>query len=59
MNSLRTGEVRIASAVWKDAGMANRRRSYNERMRFWRRVEYVALGVMVVATAVLIYLLFV
>lgn len=38
--------------------MANRRRSYNERMRFWRRVEYVALGVMVVATAVLIYLLF-
>ncbi|RPF26282.1 hypothetical protein EDD32_0716 [Georgenia muralis] len=39
--------------------MANRRRSYNERMRLWRRVEYVALGVMVVATAVLIYLLFV
>ena len=38
--------------------MANKRRSYSERVRFWRRVEYVALA-MVVATAVLIYLLFV
>lgn len=41
-----------------DARMARPRKSYSERVRFWRRVEYAALGVMVVATAVLLYALF-
>ena len=38
--------------------MARKKMSYSERARYWRRVEYVALGVMIVATVVLVAALF-